>query len=196
MNRLFLHLSAVASWFWRLFRRTKLKAQGRLAETSTMADYQKLLALPDDKGPVLVKPKDGPYADLINRVRFYAKDGAKALGPLLDGEMVPDDVAGPWAIRSDRRKEFVDDKGEWLGVPRYVCWGGPWSGALANTLLDHTSRSAKALGDQDAEHICSDMLADVDPQGVLQQVTAAYNSPWTVKDGEVFEVVTDRRTTH
>src|SRR5512143_1320556 len=56
---------------WDLPSRTK-------ASTDTMGDWKRIQALPDDTAPRLVRPKDGPYADLICRVRLYAQNGAKA----------------------------------------------------------------------------------------------------------------------
>jgi hypothetical protein len=73
-----------------LFRRASLRATGRLADTNTMAEWKALQSQPDDPLPTYAKPDpSAPYADLIRRVRLYAKDGAKALAPLLDTTAPP-----------------------------------------------------------------------------------------------------------
>jgi hypothetical protein len=191
MTRLFRRFTR---WLVRLLLRAGLLPTSTKADTDTMGDWKRLQAEKDDPRPGLVLPDpNAPHADLIRRVRLYAQNGAKALAPLLDGEHVPDDVAEPWAERSNRRGEFLTNEGQWAGVPRSTCWGGEWSGNLANTLLDVTSRRARDAGDQCASYICADMTADVDPQGVLEVVTNAYNSPWTVIDGEVYEYESEKR---
>lgn len=191
MTRLFRRFTR---WFMRLLLRTGLLPASTKADSDTMGEYKRLLAEKDDPRPGLVLPDpNAPHADLIRRVRIYAQNGAKALAPLLDGEYVPREVAEPWAGRSGRYVEFIDTDSQWVGVPRAACWGGPWSGNLANDLLEVTAREARAAGEQDAEYICGDMLADVDPQGVLEAVTDAYNASWTVIDGEVYEYETEKR---
>lgn len=178
-------------WLSLLLRRAGLMPRSTRADTDTMGEYKALMAAPDDVGPRPVPADpDEPHAALIRQVRFYAQNGARALSSLLDGEQVPDEVGDMWAMRSGRYVEFMDEESQWMGVPRSACWSGAESGALTNALVEATQLAAKNNGDTDAEYICSDILADVDPQGVLEVITAAYNRPWTVVDGEPMEMMT------
>lgn len=167
MKRFLAVLAATLAQVARFFVRTKLKAQGRLAETSTMADYAKILAIPDDKGPPLRRPDpNAPHAELINRVRLYARNGARALGPLLDRPLLAVD------------------------------------GTVDHAALDDALIACDAVALPGSEEASIIDVLDVkgdDPQwdwAAIRAIHAAYNSPWTVKDGEVWEVVTDAKVTH
>lgn len=136
----------------RLLHRAGLLPSERRASTDTMGDWKRLQAMADDPKPRLVRSPEGPYADLIRRVRLYAQNGAKALGPLLDRP------------------------------------------------LPETSEQI-SLRVSECESLCTDddsdqMLDAITPwtRSCLEALHAAYNSPWTVVDGEVFEVVTEKAT--
>lgn len=143
-----------ARWLhrWVLPSRTK-------ASTDTMGDWKRIQALPDDAAPRLVRPKDGPYADLINRVRLYAQNGAKALAPLLDRPLPPDDLSGASEL--------------------YGTVDALWDA------VEHDDEADAILTD------CYSMGASIWDLDRVRAIHAAYNSPWTVKDGEVYEVVTE-----
>lgn len=194
MKRLLLVLSAALAQVARLFRRTTLKVQGRLAETSTMADYAKILAIPDDKGPALRRPDpNAPHAELINRVRLYAQSGAKALGPLLD-------VPLPVLSDCDEWKFFRTDD-EWEAYRAREPERVDWDDALFSRYQDvreafHESTDAEGAYLLKA-FICRQEDGALDwNRDAFYAAHAAYNSPWTVKDGEVWEVVTDAKATH
>lgn len=119
MSRLLFVLGAALAWLGRLFRRTRLRATGRLADTSTMAEWEAMRRLPDDPLPAHVKPDpSAPYADLIRRVRLYAKDGAKALAPLLDVPLPRDRETVTAALLECQRR---DQDGTASEILDYLC---------------------------------------------------------------------------
>lgn len=152
-----------ARWLhrWVLPSRTK-------ASTDTMGDWKRIQALPDDAAPRLVRPKDGPYAELIRRVRLYAQNGAKALAPLLDKPLPTED-----GVEIGRLPTYDRDA---------ICQALTECETLANNTMD-----------PNAIDLLGDMTDDMGVwlTGPAKAIHAAYNSPWTVKDGEVYEVVTE-----
>jgi hypothetical protein len=150
------------NWF-RTFRRwlTRLMLRAGLLPSSTKADTDTMgeykALMVDDPKPRLVLPPPGPYSDLIRRVRLYAQNGAKALSPLLDRPLLDGDGA------LDR--EAIDSA-------LIACSSVALPGSEAEGILD-------AL----------DLKGD-NPEwdwAAIRAIHAAYNSPWTVVDGEVYE---------
>jgi hypothetical protein len=129
------------------------------ADTDTMGEWKRLQAEKDDPLPGLVLPDaNAPHAALIRRVRLYAQNGAKALGPLLDRPL-PEDGA---AI-----VEAMDDVCEAAGRDDE-----------ANAILDE----------------CLSVAAhDAWSVDTLRAIHTAYNSAWTVIDGEVYEYESERK---
>jgi len=174
-NRVRLALTGLKYRLARLLHRAGLLPSTRRASTDTMGDWKRLQAMADDPQPRLVRPPDGPYADLIRRVRLYAQNGAKALAPLLDSPLPI--VALPDDIEPDGDGEQVDWDAE---RHRLVEMHG-----AAHDAQDHEAEAliGMFLGSQQ-----DGLLAVTD----IERVRAAYNAPWTVVDGEVFEVVTEK----
>lgn len=164
-NRVRLALTGLKYRLARLLHRVGLLPSERRASTDTMGDWKRLQALADDPQPRLVRPPDGPYADLIRRVRLYAQNGAKALAPLLDSSAPP-----LRHVEGDGRTTNSDD-----------AWCQRYEAALGRA-TDHEAVAILGrlfvLGAMDLD--------------ALRAIHAAYNSPWTVVDGEVFEVVTEK----
>lgn len=182
--------SVLASLFTRFIgwrnnlRRRYLSARGRLSLYDTMGAYKALQAMPDDKGPNLRKPDpNAPHAALINRVRLYAKNGAKALGPLLDKPLPV--VVAPTIEEAEGMTQLdVDLRLVNAGQIDWV------------TVFSVVAQIETAAGPTDFEggsiaRAISCAGLDDEPMDAVRAVHRAYNSPWTVKDGEVWEVVTD-----
>lgn len=151
-------------WLVRLLLRVGLLPASTRADSDTMGEWKRLMAEKDDPRPGLVLPDpNAPYADLIRRVRLYAQNGAKALAP-------------------------------WLDAPLPVCEDGTADNeAMAERLL---SLEQALRDDGDAEGLR--LLLDLNEDGWWQYarariVHAAYNSPWTVVDGEVYEYESERK---
>jgi hypothetical protein len=151
----------------------------RRTTSDTMGDWKRLQAMADDPKPRLVRPPDGPYADLIRRVRLYAKDGAKALAPLLDGDGVLFEGAADFFPTLEHLPDEV-----------YVQRHRFHENRAAARALAH--RCEANCRDSEALSITEGIVLDPDPHLALAAIHAAYNSPWTVVDGEVFEVVTEK----
>jgi len=165
-NRVHLAFTGLKYRLARFLHRAGLLPSTQRATTDTMGDWKRLQAMADDPKPRLVSPPDGPYADLIRRVRLYAQNGAKALAPLLDRPLPTD-----WYANDPLRPARIDE------------------GAVTQRMIDAlalASRDGDAAGQQ-----LVDELATLRAEAI-RAIHAAYNSPWTAVDGEVFEVVTER----
>lgn len=155
--------------FVRLLLRVGLLPANTRAETDTMGEWKRLMEQKDDPRPGLVLPDpNAPHAALIRRVRLYAQNGAKALAPLLD-QPLPD---------SDGKDE--------AGNSTYA---DEWANRIRETLnaCEHDGEAraiirSEELGDEQAWN-----------RDALAALHAAYNSPWTVVDGEVYEYESDRK---
>jgi hypothetical protein len=151
-------------WLIRLLLRAGLLPASTKADTDTMGEWKRLMAEKDDPKPGLVLPDPkAPHAALIRRVRLYAQNGAKALAPLLDK---------PLPALMDPVHERVSPDG-----------------------IEHALLGCRSLADGDSDRE-TEMLVDdlaVLPTDALAAIHAAYNAPWTVVDGEVYEYESEKK---
>lgn len=171
MNRLRWLIRNLGRAFVRFLLRVGLLPASTKADTDTMGEYKRLMAEKDDPRPGLVLPDpNAPHADLIRRVRLYAQNGAKALAPLLDNPLPTD-----WDAEEPHRPGRVDQ-------------------IVALTLIAKADSDAAERRDFDAMAITNALLAaGFDQPSMLLAIHTAYNSPWTVIDGEVYEYESERK---
>ncbi len=154
----------IARWLVRVLLRVGLMPASTRADTDTMGEYKRLMEEKDDPLPGLVPPDpNAPHAALIRRVRLYAQNGAKALAPLLDKPL----------------PTFMD----------------PVHERVSTDVVERALLECRALTDGDSDGDTEALLDDlaVLPTDALAAIHAAYNAPWTVVDGEVYEYETDKR---
>jgi hypothetical protein len=177
--RRFMHWLYMALWFngrrrfVRGLLRVGLLPASTKADTDTMGEYKRLMAEKDDPKPGLVLPDpNAPHAELIRRVRLYAQNGAKALAPLLDNPL-PD-------------PEYIDEDGVQTDTAEEMRLSLRECRDLARTEMDDAGLAIVFA-------LASDPTFEVPYERTIRAVHAAYNSPWTVIDGEVYEYESERK---
>lgn len=178
------YLRRLARWLNRLLLRVGLLPVSTRAETDTMGEYKRLQAEKDDPRPGLVLPDpNAPHAELIRRVRLYAQNGAKALAPLLDR---PLPVIVPDPDDEESYSAWVD-----AGSPRPLDEAGIRAAIEACEDVRQTWQEREGIADL----VGSALLDEFELLGTeaLQAIHAAYNSPWTVIDGEVYEYESEKK---
>lgn len=184
------HWLYMALWFnarrrlvrW-LLRRGLLPASTK-ADTDTMGEWKRLMAEKDDPKPGLVLPDpNAAHAALIRRVRLYAQNGAKALAPLLDRGL-------PYTV--DDEEDFPTD------VEAFVAWKGRARPLMMERCIEYlqvADANAATTRDFDGMRLTNELMT-LSPDKLVEALTAihaAYNSPWTVIDGEVYEYESERK---
>lgn len=168
--------------FVRWLLRVGLLPASTKADTDTMGEYKRLMAEKDDPKPGLVLPDpNAPHAALIRRVRLYAQNGAKALAPLLDRGLPLVDADIDWDTASLGEMEAYKHR------------------PVDADALRATLRECRVLAEGDGEALALVLALGSDPgfenpyKKTISAIHAAYNAPWTVIDGEVYEFESEKR---
>lgn len=171
-----------AQWLVRLLLRVGLLPASTRASSDTMGEWKRIQAEKDDPRPGLVLPDpNAPHAALIRRVRLYAQNGAKALAPLLDRPLPRLDLGPEGPVDDDAHLRWLETGGATPPID--------WT-TVRTTLQACRDLTREHMDDEGLSIVfalASDKSLSILHEREIEAIHAAYNSPWTVIDGEVYE---------